>query len=446
MTPEEIVDLVHLRRARDVEAVPSRGEHGRDAARDVPRSPCDRAGSEGRPPRSDPRARRAREQPQGRQRRDPEAPADGVHRRLRLGQELAGVRHDRRGVAAADQRDLQRLRAGLHADAGAARRRRARRADDRDHRRPGADGRQPPLHGRHRHRRQRDAAHPLQPARQAAHRLAPGVLVQHRDDQRGRCGHVREGRQEDQGEALVHADRRHVPALRGHGIGHRLRPVAAVRRQQVAQRGRAHDPRLQHGRLVRPHLQRLRLLRPRQADPQVHQEGAQRPALQGADQDQGRRHQPDLRGADPEDPEVDAVQGRRRDAAAHPRLRGAGGDVHHLPRLRRHPAQRGRPVVEDQGDQHRRRLRDADQRPGRVGARPRRAVGGAAARGAAADPRLVRGDRAGLPLARPAVGHAVGRRGAAHQDDPPARVVAHRRHLRVRRADGRAAPARHRSG
>ena len=125
-----------------------------------------------RQPRSDPRARRAREQPQGRQRRDPEAPADGVHRRLRLGQELAGVRHDRRGVAAADQRDLQRLRAGLHADAGAARGRRARRADDRDHRRPAADGRRRPLHGRHRHRRQRDAAHPLQPARAAAHRLA----------------------------------------------------------------------------------------------------------------------------------------------------------------------------------------------------------------------------------------------------------------------------------
>ena len=65
---------------------------------------------------------------------------------------------------------------------------------------------------------------------------------------------------------------------------------------------------------------------------------------------------------------------------------------------------------------------------------------------AAAHPRLVRRDRAGLPLARPAVGHAVGRRGAAHQDDPPPRVVAHRRHLRVRRADDRAAPARHRSG
>ena len=54
------------------------------------------------------------------------------------------------------------------------------------------------------------------------------------------------------------------------------------------------------------------------------------------------------------------------------------------------------------------------------------------------DARLVRGDRARLPLARPAVGHAVGRRGAADQDDPPPRLVAHRRHLRVRRA--------HRSG
>ncbi len=82
--------------------------------------------------------------------------------------------------------------------------------------------------------------------------------------------------------------------------------------QQVAQRGCAHDPRLQHGRLVRPHLQRLRLLRPGQADPQVQQAGAPRPALQGADQDQGRRDQPDLRGADPADPEVVPVQGPAR--------------------------------------------------------------------------------------------------------------------------------------
>src|SRR5689334_5155813 len=52
-------------------------------------------------------------------------------------------------------------------------------------------------------------------------------------------------------------------------------------------------------------------------------------------------------------------------------------------------------------------------------------------------------DRPGLPLARPAVGHPVGRRGAAHQDDPPPRLVAHRRHLRLRRTHHRPAPARH---
>ena len=44
-----------------------------------------------------------------------------------------------------------------------------------------------------------------------------------------------------------------------------------------------------------------------------------------------------------------------------------------------------------------------------------------------------------------AVGHALGRRGPTRQDDPPARVLAHRRHLRLRRADDRAAPARHRA-
>ena len=82
---------------------------------------------------------------------------------------------------------------------------------------------------------------------------------------------------------------------------------------------------------------------------EVHQAGAARPAVQGADQDQGRGDQPDLRGADPADPEVVPVQGRRRAAAAHPRLRRAGGHVHHLPRVRRHPAEPGRPVVEDRG-------------------------------------------------------------------------------------------------
>ena len=38
-------------------------------------------------------------------------------------------------------------------------------ADDRDHRRPGADGHRPALHRRHRDRRQRHAPDPLQPSR-----------------------------------------------------------------------------------------------------------------------------------------------------------------------------------------------------------------------------------------------------------------------------------------
>jgi hypothetical protein len=236
-----------------------------------------------------------------------------------------------------------------------------------------------------------------------------------------------------------------VPALRGHGLGQRLRPVAAVRRDQVAQRGRTQDSRLLDGRLVRPHLQRLRLLRHGQADQEVHEEGAPRPALQGADQDQGRGDQPDLRGRDPEDPEVDAFQGRRLAAAARPRLRGARGDVHALPGLQRHPAQRGGPVLEDRGAEHRRRLLDADHRPGRLAQGPRRAVGGPAARRSAAPPGLVRGDRARLPLARPADGHALGWGVTAHQDDPSPRLVAHGCHLRLRRADDRPAPARHRA-
>ena len=82
----------------------------------------------------------------------------------------------------------------------------------------------------------------------------------------------------------------------------------------------------------------------------------------------------------PQDPEVDALQGRRRAAAARPRLRGAGDHLHRLPRVRRHPAQRGGSIVEDRRGQHRRRLRDADQRSRRVGPRHRRAVDGPAAR------------------------------------------------------------------
>ena len=87
-----------------------------------------------------------------------------------------------------------------------------------------------------------------------------------------------------------------------------------------------------------------------------------------ADQGQGRRHQHHLRGPGPEDAEVVALQGRRRDAAAHPRVRRAGGRPSRPAPTAAAPGstRRARSSKID-GHQHRRRLRDADQRPGRVG-------------------------------------------------------------------------------
>ena len=152
--------------------------------------------------------------------------------------------HDRRRVAADDQRDLQRVRAGLHADAGPARGRLPRRADDGDHRRPGADGRQPALHGRHRHRRQRDAADPLQPARarrtSGRPRRTPSTSPPARPA--ASCRRRRPAAGSRRTSSAGRLPRRHVPAVRGHGQRQRHRPHGAVRRDEVAQRGRADDP------------------------------------------------------------------------------------------------------------------------------------------------------------------------------------------------------------
>ena len=113
-----------------------------------------------------------------------------------------------------------------------------------------------------------------------------------------RGDHPREGRRQDHREARRStAPAACARAARAWASVTDIDLSALYDDSQVAQRGRAHDSRLQHGRLVGAHLPRLWLLRPGQADPQLHQEGAARPAPQGADQDQGRRHQPDLRRA-----------------------------------------------------------------------------------------------------------------------------------------------------
>ena len=123
--------------------------------------------------------------------------------------------------------------------------------------------------------------------------------------------------------------------------------------------------------------------------------------------------------------DVDAMQ---------PHVRALRGARHHfsvLPGVRRHAAQPGGQVLEDPGQEHRRPLRDADQRPGRVGPRAQRAFGRPAPERPAAPARLVRRNRAGLPLPGPAGGHPVRGRGPAHQDDPAPGLVPHRHHLRL---------------
>ena len=282
---------------------------------------------------------------------------------------------------------------------------------------------------------------------QAAHRPAHGVLVQRPDAHGERGDEHREGG----GRVEKNVVRNAVylggmcPRCEGMGAVSDFDLTALYDDDQVARRGRADRPRLQHGRLVRPASSSgagLPMDKPiakftkKELDELLYGEPT-KIKVEGINltyEGVIPKIQKSMLSKD-----VEAMQPHVR------ALRRAGDHLPDLPRVRRHPAQQGGAVVEDQGQEHRRPVRDADQRPGRLGARPRRAVGGAAARRAAAPARLVRRDRAGLPLARPARRHAVRRRGAAHQDDPPPRVVAHRRHLRLRRADDRPAPARHRA-
>ncbi len=283
---------MRLRQARDRSVV--RGTRARTEG--VP--PPD--GHRGQP-RPDPRPGRAGEQPQEHRRRHPEATSDGVHGRVRVGQELARLRHDRRRIPPDDRRDVSRLRPGLHAVALAARRGRARGPDHRDHRGPGAHGGERPLHRWHRDRRERAAADPLQPPRPAARRLAERVFVQHPHRPRDRHDHDR-ARRPDHGRpvgearldrlalrrrgdrraglgpdraAFLHGHGRDVPALRGPGHGLRHRPRPALRRIQVHRRRRDHDPGLQGRQLVDGrHLRGIRVPRPHEAHPRLHRPGA----------------------------------------------------------------------------------------------------------------------------------------------------------------------------
>ncbi len=84
------------------------------------------------------------------------------------------------------------------------------------------------------------------------------------------------------------------------------------------------------------------------------------PAVPGADQGEGREASTSPTKASSRGSEVIPLQGRRRDATAHPRVRGARGEVHDVSRLQGHAAQRGGAVVEDQRKNIADAVRDAD--------------------------------------------------------------------------------------
>ena len=282
---------------------------------------------------------------------------------------------------------------------------------------------------------------------QAAHRLAAGVLVQRRLDQRRRRGHRRARRPHDQGAAQLQHPRRHVPALRGPGLGQRHRPHAsctttASRSTRARSRSPAtawtagtagssaaaasSTPTSRSAKYTKKELDDLLYKEPTK----IKVEGINL-TYEGLIP----KIQKSMLSKD-----VDAMQ---------PHIRAF---VERAVTFTTCPDCDGTRLSAEARSSKIKGINIADACAMQISdlaewvRGPRRAVGRAAARGAGRDPRLVRGDRAGLPLARPAVGHAVRRRGAAHQDDPPPRVVADRRHLRLRRADDRAAPARHRSG
>ena len=326
-------------------------------------------------------------------------------------------------------------------------RRPPRGADDRDHRRPGADGRQRPLDRRDGHRCQRAAAPAVQPARDS--RTSAGPRRTRSTSRRRKAAGamtIERGRGETDRRRNAICPAACAPAARAWAATNDIDLTQLYDETKSLAEGAIRVP----GYTADGWATRM-----------FSESGFFDPDKPIRDYTQQELHdflykEPvkvringinlTYEGPGPADPEVDAVEGRRLAPAAYPGVRRAGGDVQHLPRVRWHPAQGGRPAP-------RRSRGSASPTPARC--RSATLPSGCAAstsrrwrrcsRRLQHDPRLVRRDRARLPLARPAVGHAVGRRGAADPDDPPPRLVADRRHLRLRRADDRAAPPRHRA-
>ena len=181
---------------------------------------------------------------------------------------------------------------------------------------------------------------------------------------------------------------------------------------QVTRRGRDHGPRLHRRRLGGAHLHRRRPGRG-QADPRL---------LRAKELDLFLRQEPTKVKVENINmtyegliPKVQKSMLSKDREAMQPHIRAfvdRAVTYDLVSRVRRHATQRRRSIVEDPRDQHRRRLRDADQRPGGLGPGPRRTVGRAAARQPAAHS-STRSSRSGSATSR--------------STGPPARCPAARR-------------------
>ncbi len=265
----------------------------------------------------------------------------------------------------------------------------------------------------------------------------PSVRASRRDHRRTR-------RQEDREEDL-HRHRRHVPALRGPGLGHRHRPDAAVRRHASrSTRARSRSPATAWT-----------------AGTAASSAAAASSTRTSRSASSPRRSCDDLLYKEPTKIKVDGINLTYEGLIPQIQKSMLSKDVDAMqPHIRAFVERavtfttcpdcdgtrlsEARPVLEDRGASTSptpARCRSATWPSGCAASTSRRWRRCSTALRRPST-RSSRSGSATSRLDRP-VGHAVGRRGAAHQDDPPPRLVAHRRHLRLRRADDRAAPARH---